>query len=141
MFTYDIGTTIGQMRFLLGDTVEATASFQDEELTACYTIVQMQMGGSSIATSAGVPQDVLFYAVAAALDSVAARIATSSNGQTIQIGDFKLSGSAQVDSVREMAQRFRDAVDNMPAYAIVEQNNSSFQELQIIRNWVLRTEG
>ena len=39
-----------------------------------------------------------------------------------------------------MAQRCRDAGNNLPAWGIIEENLCGFNEMVIIRNWVLRTE-
>ena len=146
-FTYDLGvSTLGKMRFLLGDITASGANFQDEELNMVLQLTVSQLSGP-----AGVPNqigfgpllqqnEVLFLACGTALDSLATRVASGPAGQTISIGDFKLSGKDQVTTIKSMAQAFRDAIYNLPAWADAEQNLSGFNELTIIRNWVLRTE-
>jgi hypothetical protein len=146
-FTYDLGlTTLGQMRFLLGDITVGTANFQDEELNMVLNLTVAQLAGPagvsgevaygpSLSTN-----EVLFFACATAIDSLAARLASGTSGQTISIGDYKLTGKDQVGVLKEIAQRFRDTITNMPAWGFVEENSCGFNELTIIRNWVLRTE-
>lgn len=139
-FTYDVTTTRGQMRLLLGDTDPNNAKFTDEELDACYNITSLQLQGPQNSIPHGAPSDVLFYACATAMDAFASRVASSKDGRSIKIGDYQISGTAQVQKLQDIAQRFRDAVDNMPAWGIVEDNVSTMNEMLIIRNWVLRTE-
>jgi hypothetical protein len=136
--TYDLTTTIGQMRLLLGDP--SGTSFTDEELNACYSITSAQMSGPLMVVPHGAPSDVLFYATAQAVDVLATRVANSKDGKSYQLGDYKITGKDQVEALQALAQRFRDAVDNMPAWGIVEENLTDFNQLTIIRNWVLRTE-
>lgn len=147
MFTYDItqlGTPLMQMRMLLGDTNAASPNWQDEELNAIAAITQQQLAGGFNyvfgSTTIQVTAEVLLVACANALDALAARVASGPNGQDIQIGDFNLTGSSQVEKLQEMAEKFREAVNNVPAWGIVEENLSGFNELTIMRNWVLRTE-
>ena len=143
MFTYDVvGSTIGKIRLLVGDTVQANANFQDEEIQAVLDNVQFLVnGGGYNYTVGGVPESqILLEAAAGVLDALAAKIAASPNGQTYQIGDYKLTGKDQVQKVQDIAQRYRDAVSNYPAWAVADENLSGFNELLIIRNWILRTE-
>ena len=146
-FSYDLTTTIGKMRLLLGDTVNnppGLPNFQDEELQALLDTTDFILAGPQGSVSFGgqtIPEnEILFMACANAMDSLATRVASSPNGQTIKIGDYSLTGKDQVASLQAIAQRFRDAIENMPAYGVIEENLSGFNELVIIRNWVLRTE-
>lgn len=143
-FTYDVTTTIGKMRLLIGDTVQASANFQDEELQALLDTTDFILSGPSSASvfgSATIPEnEVLFLACANAMDALASRVAASPNGQTVKIGDYSITGKDQVQKIQDIAQRFRDAIENMPAWGIVEENLSGFNELLIIRNWILKTE-
>ncbi len=141
-FSYDLSTTTGKMRLLLGDTNSSSPNFQDEELSTIADITTTQLSGNaalfgeqSLATN-----DVLFHACANAVDSLAARIGSGKGGQTYKLGDYEITGSDQVKTLQDIAQRFRDAINNMPAWSIVQENLSGFNELTIIRNWVLRTE-
>jgi hypothetical protein len=141
MFTYDVTTTTGQMRLLIGDTNLLAPSFQDEELQAIQNVVSgMESGWKTISDSAIPQKELLLLSCAQAMDSLAARTAASGSGQTIQIGDYRVSGKDQVKAIQDIAQRFRDAVNNLPAWGIIEENLSAFNELLIIRSWVLRTE-
>lgn len=140
-FTYDVTTTNGLIRLMIGDTVSASANFQDEELNALLNLTQSQISGPVVPFGAAtLTNDLLCYTCASALDALAARVAASPNGQTIQIGDYKLTGKDQVGLLKDQAQRWRDVVEQMPAWGIGEENLSGFNELTIIRNWVLRTE-
>lgn len=142
-FTYDVTTTTGQMRLLIGDTSSTAPNFQDEELAAIQTVVaSMQLGWQTISDSSSIPQnELLLLSCAQAMDSLASKVAASPAGQTIQIGgDYKLTGKDQVQKIQDMAQRFRDAINELPAWGIIEENLSGFNEMTIIRNWVLRTE-
>lgn len=141
-FTYDVNTLTGQMRLLIGDTIAASASFQDEELAAIQNVVlAMEVGPRGFFGDYSVSQnELLLLSCAQAMDSLASRVSASGGGQTIQIGDYRVSGKDQVKAIQDIANRFRDAVNNLPAWGIIEENLSGFNELTIIRNWVLRTE-
>jgi hypothetical protein len=142
-FTYDVTTTTGQMRLLIGDTNSAAPNFQDEELSAIQVVVSsLELGWQTVQVG-NIPvagTELLLLCCAQALDSLAAKVAASPAGQTVTLSDYKLTGKDQVQKLQDMAQRFRDAVNNMPAWAIIEENLSAFNEMLLIRNWVLRTE-
>ena len=91
-------------------------------------------GGSTVSE-----KEILLLSCATAFDALAGKV-SSLHGQTITLGDFTVTAKDQVASLQNMAQKFRDAVYNLPAWGIVEENLSGFNELTIIRNWVLRTE-
>ncbi len=57
-----------------------------------------------------------------------------------QIGDYKVDRSTAVESLLSLAKRYRESEYNRPAFAIAEDNVSTFAELEIIRNYILRTE-
>jgi hypothetical protein len=141
-FTYDLTTVTGQMRLLLGDTVQASANFQDEELQVFQNVVSgMESGPQGFFGDAAISQnELLLLSCAQAMDSLASRTAGFGSGQTVQIGDYRLTGKDQVKAIQDIAQRFRDAVNNLPAWGIIEENTCGFNEMVIIRNWVLRTE-
>jgi hypothetical protein len=40
-----------------------------------------------------------------------------------------------------MAARFRELDENTPAFGVAEENVSQFNELDIIKNYIQRTEG
>lgn len=143
-FTYDVTTTIGKMRLLIGDTINTPAipcDFQDAELQAILNVISGMLSGPQGFVSANIPQnEVLLLACAQAMDALAARTAAGQTGQSITRGNYKLVGKDQVTALQAAAQRFRDAVNNLPAWGIIEENLSGFNELVIIRNWILRTE-
>ncbi len=122
-FSYDIGNPVGQVRFLLGDTNGAAPLFSDEEITGMLTLLQ----GS-------------IYQVAAACCERLARGFASANNQ-VKIGDFGYQSESSAQHYLDLAERFREVEENIPAFAVAEENLSGFNELAIIRNWVLRTEG
>lgn len=141
MFTYDITTTTGKIRFLVGDIASASPNFQDEEIQAVMNITAGQLQGPLFQFGDDVSgNEVLFYVCASLLDALAARVASSNNGRTYRISDFELTGKDQVAAIQDAAQKFRDAINNMPAWGIIEENNCGFNELTIIRNWILRSE-
>lgn len=140
-FSYNVATTIGQMRLLIGDTGSASPNFQDEELQAVLNITQGMESGPQGFFGGAVPQnEILLLACANAVDALASRVGSFATGQTVTIGDYKITGKDQVKALQDIAQRFRDAVNNLPAWGIIEENLCGFNEMVIIRNWVLRTE-
>ena len=140
-FSYDLTTTVGMMRLLIADTNADTPTFQDEELQAFQDITSLQVAGPTyFYGGASIPQqELLLLSCAQAMDALANKV-SSLHGQTITLGDFTVAAKDQVTSLQGTAQRFRDAVNNLPAWGIIEENLSGFNELTIIRNWVLRTE-
>jgi hypothetical protein len=138
-FTYDVSTQTGLIRLMIGDTVQGSANFSDEEILATMNMALIQTSGPSVPFGTGVPaNDVLCYTCANLLDSLAARFASKLNN--ITLGSLKIDETSKVNALKEQAQRWRDIVENMPAWGIAEENLSTFNELQIIRNWVMRTE-
>ena len=134
-FTYNVQSMTGMMRLLIGDTNVNAPNFQDEELQSIANVISGMESGWSTIASGGIPQnELLLLSCAQAMDSLAARVAASPAGQTIQMSDYKLTGKDQVQKLQDMAQRFRDAVNNLPAWGIVEENLCGFNEMVIIRN-------
>lgn len=124
-FSYDITRmgAIDQVRFLIDDTQSSGHKFEDEEIQFFLNLYN----GS------------IFYAGAACLEKLATKFASQS--QAVKIGDYQYSASTGAQQYRDMAQRLRDMEDNYPAFGIAEEDLSGFNELTIIRNYVLRTEG
>ncbi len=140
-FSYDLGTNVGKMRLLIADSDPTAPQFSDEELQAFQDITSMQVAGPSSFFGGGdIPQtELLLLSCAQAMDSLATKVA-SIKGQTVTLGDFQVMAKDQVLSLQGQGQKFRDAVNNLPAWGIIEENTCGFNELIIIRNWVLRTE-
>lgn len=124
-FTYNVNTTIGLLRLLIGDTVEP-AKFSDEELQALLTLED----GS------------IYLAAADAMDTLAsqATFSTASSFTSIRIGDYSQSSSVaeQVKGYQAQASRFRQLDTETPAFAIAEENFSAFSYETLIRNSILR---
>lgn len=140
-FTYNVATMTGMMRLLIGDTNQNAPNFQDEELQAIANVVSgMESGWQTIAYGQISQNELLLLSCAQCMDSLASRVAGSPAGQTISMSDYKLTGKDQIQKLQDMAKRFRDAVNELPAWGIVEENLCGFNEMVIIRNWVLRTE-
>jgi hypothetical protein len=139
--TYNLATVTGQMRLMTGDTNLTSPNFQDEELQLIMNVTSgMESGWQTISDSAIPQNELLLLACATVMDALASRTAGGGGGQSVTIGDYKLVGKDQVKAISDIAQRFRDAVNNLPAWGIVEENLCGFNEMVIIRNWVLRTE-
>ena len=93
--TYDITTTVGQVRLIIGDTdvhPGSDAVFSDEELTYFYSI------GGSVTLGA-----------AMAAEAWAAKYAVNATGETI--GDYAYTSKA-VDNLLALAKRLRDLADD-----------------------------
>lgn len=125
-FSYDVTQPIGQVRFLIGDTdtaIVANQLFTDEELTAILNL----LNGS------------LYQTAAACCENLARKYAAANN--QVKIGDFQYSSESAASHYLDLATRFREVEENLPAFAVAEENLSGFNELAIIRNYVLRTDG
>lgn len=143
-FTYNMPPTqpTDYIRLLIGDVNSAAPNFQDAELTAMMGIFSQLLLGPDNTVYGEAPQfnqEVLYMTCAACMDSLAAKIAGSKDGRSYKLGDYQLTGKDQIQKVQDMAQRFRDLVNDTPAWGIVETNESDLNALIIIRNYVLRT--
>jgi hypothetical protein len=124
-------TGITSLRLLIND--QSASEFTDNELqtfldTAGYT-------------GEGDPVDAaIFLAAALASNSLVVKYG-SVPVQEVSIGGFQTSaGRTQVRYLQQQADRFYQLYIDTPAFAIAEENLSGFNELEIIRNWVLRNE-
>lgn len=120
-FTYDLSTTVGQVRFLVGDNDPDNILMQDEEIQFCINISFTS----------------LYLAAAAACEAMAAKV--SGNLTNIVLGSLKIDETTKSEQLMAMADRFKALEYSQPAFAMVETNNDGFSELAIIRNWVQRT--
>lgn len=127
-FSLDITTDVGKVRYLIGDVVAASATFTNEEITGFLAFVADQNFGV---------QSILL-ACAFACDAMASLLTRTM--QAIKLGDYQNDDSSKVKAFKDQATRFRDLEYNTPAFAVVEENLSGFNELEIIRNYILRTE-
>jgi hypothetical protein len=116
-FTYDTTNDIGRLRFLISDTTDPP-NFQDAELQLAIEFT----GG-------------LLPAAASCCESLARRMMQKPDEQ---IGDYKVDRSKTATNLLDMAKRYRTADEEAPAFAIAEDNVSTFSELQILRNQILK---
>ena len=121
--TLDPTTQIGQVRYLVGDTNIVAPSFSDAEITGFINMA---------------PDQSTYLACALILDSMASTVAASLN--ELQMGYLRIQETAKFTALKTQADRFRDLEYNTPAFAVAEENLSGFNELNIIRNFILRTE-
>ena len=128
-YNYNLTTSIGKMRMIIPDRVEAEAMFTDEELTAMYS-----MEGSSVKRGA-----------ALALETIAADEALVS--KAIKILDLQTNGPAVAKSLLDRAKALRDQAqlddpdEIAGGFDIAEPAFTPFGVRQVIRNRRLRTNG
>ena len=91
-FTYDLATSLGQVRFLVSDTDEDTAVFTDAEVTAALT-----MEGNVVKLAAA----RCFYVLAGSKAKLAVRISR---------GNVSDDMTALAKELREQAKMLRDEV-------------------------------
>jgi len=119
-------TDVQRVRILIGDTLQDTngdpiGTFSDNDIQVFLDV----SGGS------------LFLAAALALDSLAAR--AEATPHQVTIGRFQYSaGRTQIRQLTAQAEAFRKLEYDTPACAIIEDNNSDFAALEMVRNQILR---
>lgn len=121
-FTLDVNTLWGQVRYLIGDTNPAKPNFTDEDLMAFLQIAC---------------QSVLM-ACSYALRSLASR--SGAHLQSVTLGDYQNTDGDKAKFLSDLADKFQQLEYDTPAFAVSEENLSSFNELTIIRNLIYRTE-
>ena len=118
---------VSRVRVLIGDYVPSDTSkqtFSDDEIQVFLDAT----GGS------------LFLAAAVGMDTLAAK--QDVTPVEFSIGKYQQStGRTQIRQLTQQAEAFRQLEYNTPAWVIIEVNNYSFDELEIIRNRILRTLG
>lgn len=92
--TYDLSTTTGKIRLIIGDKTISDPVFTDEELEAFFDA-----------------EGSINLAAAAALEAWAAQYAANADQE--RIGDYQY-GQTIVDKMLKTAQRLRDKEANMP---------------------------
>jgi hypothetical protein len=122
-FTADITTDIGKVRYLIGDTDPTAPNFTDEVITGFLNMVDGNIN----------------LACAMLLESLATSAAV--NLTNITLGSLRIDETSKAASIKDMAQRFRELDCVTPAFAVAEENLSQFNELDIIKNYIQRTEG
>lgn len=110
-----------KVRVLIGDYLQTPSTFSDDEIGVFLDVT----GGS------------LFLAAAVGLDAMAAK--QDVTPVEFSIGKYQQStGRTQIRQLTQQAEAFRQLEYNTPAYAIIETDNSSFAQMEIIRNRILR---
>ena len=94
--SYDITTTVGKIRLLIGDKDDTNEVFTDAEITHFYT-----EAGS------------LNLAAAMALEAWAATYAANADSE--KIGDYAYTQKI-ADKMLKLAKRFRDTEEAIPAF-------------------------
>ena len=111
------------VRVLVGDNDSSDYDFTDAEI---QTFLDAANGA-------------IFLACAICCDTAATLIGR--HLQESKIGYFTdYSGRHQAAALRTQADAWRQLEYDTPAWAVIEENTCGFNELIIIRNWVLRTE-
>lgn len=122
-FSYDLNTNVGKVRLLIRDTDQTKALFQDEEL-------QFFLDQNSAN---------LLLAAADALESLASNAALLHKLE--EIGDYRFDSKGMSAALLKMAARYREKVEQEPAFAVAEQTLSVFNEAEILWNEALKTAG
>lgn len=131
--TYELSNDVGKVRFLTGDTDISAPKLSDEEIGAA---IAMELGAVGATQSA---PDLLILAAADCLESQASKLGATRG--SVKIGGYQSSSSDRVKALQAAATTLRDRVNNTPAFAIADQNLSVFNQMDIIRNWILKTVG
>jgi hypothetical protein len=122
-------TGIALLRILIND--QNSAEFQDSELQGFLDAAEY---------SGDVGDSAIFLAASLATNSLVVKYG-SIPVQEVSIGGFQTSaGRTQVRYLEAQADRFYQLYIDAPAFGIAEDNVSSFNELAILRNWILRTQ-
>lgn len=114
-------TSAEKLRFLIGDE-GSERNFTDDQLQ-----VLLDLNDGS-----------LYLSAAVALEKLAAKAASGLTD--ITLGSLRINEASMVRALQDQASRFRTLEYDTPAFAVAEENLSGFNELTIIRNWILRTE-
>lgn len=120
----DTSTNVGKVRLNIGDveTDPTKRLFSDTEITSF-----LNQNSSDVN-----------LASAAALDALAAQATLKADFR--KIGERSIDRRSMAKAYRELAQQYRDKVDEFPAVGTAEINASPFQAAEIICNeWVRNT--
>jgi len=127
---------IGNLRVLINDM--DSKEFTDAQLQSFFDVAATYESAAAGTPIAG--NGSIFLAAAFATESLVVKYATIPITE-VSIGGFQTSvGRTQARFLEQQAERWRDLYYNTPAFAIIEENNCGFNELTIIRNWILRNE-
>lgn len=123
-------TDIEKVRLLIGD--QASATFTDDEIQGLLDL-QSDLAGSN---------DQFYMAASLGLRSLGAKLSIAIRGgsSSVKIGDFEFSTSLTglVKSFLDQAQAYMELIWNNPAFTVIEEDLSPFNELIIIHNQIYR---
>ena len=133
-------TDVQAVSALIGDpnNVIISAATVAEINAICNVSGEFSPGPQNIGiagTSVGCAE--YFFAASICLRSMAAMVA--SNLHEVKIGDYQVSQSKQVEAINALADSYYKHYLEVPAYGIIETNESDLNALVIIRNYVLRS--
>ncbi len=120
MFTYDVATSVGQVRLLCSDTDAANPIFQDEELNALLTL----------------EQGLVRYAAAQALELIASNEVQIQ--KKIKLMALETDGPTVSAELRKLAARLREAEESMAQFDIAEMVQDPFSARERIYKQFLR---
>ena len=129
-------TQIDQVHLLTGDP--GAVLFTDDQIQAFLDMTTMQaVPGPWPNAGPAAPSTLL--AAALACDCLAVMTMANAGGvTTVKIGDY--SQTLDAAKFTALAEQYRKVEYETPAFDIVEDDLSYFNALQIIRNYILRTE-
>lgn len=119
--------SISAIRLLIADPSGADQDFSDAQVQEFLDLNAFYSGN-----------DLLLMAAAMGCEAKAALLAGQAS--SVKIGDYTEQFKQNDTSLQAQADRYRKIVTDTPAFATVEENLSDMSALQIIRNFVLRTE-
>jgi hypothetical protein len=124
-----------KLRLLIND--QAKAEFTDDEIQGFLdTAATLESTVAGVAISGN---GNLILAAYLATQSLVVKY-SSVETRSVSIGGFQTSiGRSQVRMLEQQAERWYELYLNTPAFAIAEENNSAYNQLQMIRNAILRT--
>jgi len=122
--TYDINSDIGKVRLIISDTDTDDAMFTDEEIEQFL-----------IMSETNSERDIRI-ASAHALVTIATSQALIQ--KKIKMLELSTDGPAVAKTLKEMAQKLRDTVENEPAFGIAEIGYNNWTTYQMIISQALR---
>lgn len=120
-FNFDLNTTVGKIRSLIGDTDASNYFLSDEEIQNFYNTYL-----------------TLFSAASNALRAIANKKLL--NGKTVKAGNYSESTADYIKLLIDAADRFEKLDNETPADAQAEIIYTDFDLRTLIRNKVLRNE-
>lgn len=115
-------TDLETIRFLINDESEPQ-NFTDDQI---QSLLDLNDGS-------------VFMACALACDKLAIAAGAVGGATSVKIGSYSESTKGTTLDYQTMADRFRELENNQPAFGIAQGNYSEFNELDMIRDYLLKT--